>query len=472
MALLVMTLAPARAAVIYSGLQNIGIPTDFNGIYLDLDTGFTRTSESTGWDVNPFFGGLGVANSPAFRPARSGAGTSDPILGLGVGMPVDVARFFSPGYGGSQSHLGTQFTAGQEGYLGFKFTNNAATGTYYGWMRVIFTANAAGAVIKDWAYENAGIAIITARIVQSAASAGAQVVTLSPGSGESFTLGSALTNTGGNINSLVKTGLGTAILTTASNYTGGTTVTGGMLRVNADAALGATGGVTINSGATLQAGSTLTSSRVFTIGSGGGKIDTNGQTVTLAAVTGSTLTKLGTGTLNLNGAQNYRALTTNAGTTNVNGSFTGGTATVNANATTNFWASQTLAALNIGDGAEVTFNESPQNFTYNGSGTLTLTGFLNYATLTTNSGVLNVNGVIGTGSSTVNANATLNFGASQTLAALNIGPGVEVTFGSGLPLAMVLPGDGVLPDVVPEPGTLGLLIVGALGVFGCRPKHA
>ena len=396
-ALLIMTLPPVHAAVIYSSLQNIVIPTDFTGIYLDLDTGFTGTSESTGWDINPFFGGVGVANSPAFQPARIGTGTTDQILGLTVGVTVDVARLFSTGYGGSQSHLGMQFTAGQEGYLGFKFTNNAATGTYYGWMRVSFTANAAGAVIKDWAYENGGTAIVTARVLQSAAVAGAQVVTLSPGTGESFTLGTALTNTGGNINSLVKTGPGAAILTTASSNTGGTTISGGVLRVSADTALGASGGVTINTGATLQAGGTLTSSRVVTLGTGGGKIDTNSQTVTLAVVTGSTLTKLGAGTLNLNGAQNYNTLTTSAGTTNVNGSFTGGTATVNANATT-------------------------------------------------------------------------NFGTSQTLAALNIGPGVEVTFGSGSALAMDFWGDVVASDVVPEPGSLGLLGIGVLGVFGRRRR--
>ena len=69
------------------------------------------------------------------------------------------------------------------------------------------------------------------------------------------------------------------------------------------------------------------------------------------------LTKDGAGTLTLSGAQNYATLNTKAGTTNVTGSFTAGTATVNANATTNFYASQTLAALNIGDGVTVTFGD-------------------------------------------------------------------------------------------------------------------
>lgn len=32
---------PAQSAIIYSGLQNIAIPTDFNGIYIDIDDAST-----------------------------------------------------------------------------------------------------------------------------------------------------------------------------------------------------------------------------------------------------------------------------------------------------------------------------------------------------------------------------------------------------------------------------------------------
>jgi hypothetical protein len=50
----------AHSAIIYSGLQNIAIPTTFDGIYLDVDTGATSTSTIGGWDVNFFFGGIGI----------------------------------------------------------------------------------------------------------------------------------------------------------------------------------------------------------------------------------------------------------------------------------------------------------------------------------------------------------------------------------------------------------------------------
>ena len=80
----------ASGAVIYSGLKNIAIPTGFDGIYLDVDAGTTSTVEFTGWDINPFFGGDGVANSPAFQPARTGTANSDPIIRLNVGDTISA----------------------------------------------------------------------------------------------------------------------------------------------------------------------------------------------------------------------------------------------------------------------------------------------------------------------------------------------------------------------------------------------
>jgi autotransporter-associated beta strand protein len=167
---------------------------------------------------------------------------------------------------------------------------------------------------------------------------------------------------------LTKSGSGTESLSGTNTHTGGTNVTGGVLNVNADAALGASAGaVSISNGATLQAsGAVTTTARTVTLGTGGGTIDTTtGNTVNLDAgstVTGSTLTKAGNGTLILGGTQTYSTLTTSAGTTNVNSALGTGSSTLNANATTNIGASQTLSALNIGAGAVVTFGDGPFAF--------------------------------------------------------------------------------------------------------------
>lgn len=164
--LLPSAFVPAHATTIYSGLQNIPIPTDLVGVYLDIDTGITGFDDNSppaGWDINPFLGGQGVGNGPAFQPARLGAGNDDTLLRLALDDTIDMNRIFSTGYGGSETHLGSQFVSGQEGYLGFRFTTNENAGPYYGWMRVVFTGNTAGAIIEDWAYENDGSAIVAGR---------------------------------------------------------------------------------------------------------------------------------------------------------------------------------------------------------------------------------------------------------------------------------------------------------------------
>lgn len=152
----------ANAAIVYSGVQNIPIATTFDGTYLDVDTATTSTSTITGWDVNFFFGGYGIANSVTFQPVRASTSNMSAVLNLAAGTLVDATSTFSSGEAGSDSHMGAglvQFAPGTDGYIGFKFTTNSSAGPYYGWMRVDLTYNTSGALIKDWAYDNTGIGV-------------------------------------------------------------------------------------------------------------------------------------------------------------------------------------------------------------------------------------------------------------------------------------------------------------------------
>jgi hypothetical protein len=157
----------AHSAVIYSGLQNIPIPTTFTGIYLDLDTAATSSTPSVGWDINPFFGGIGIAGSAAFQPVRLGTGNTDTIRLFANNDLIDSTLMYASGTNGSSDHLGASgnFQAGTEGYIGFRFTKNDSSGPYYGWMRLTLTSNTSGAFIHDWAWENSGIGIQTGSLL-------------------------------------------------------------------------------------------------------------------------------------------------------------------------------------------------------------------------------------------------------------------------------------------------------------------
>ena len=272
---------PAVADVIYSGYQNISIPTNFTGVSLTV----------AGGTINPFFGGVGVANNANFQPVRSGTGGLDPILNLATGTTVDASSYYSSGAGGSQSHLGAgsdQFTARTDGYLGMKLSD-----TNYGWMRVNFTNNTSGAVIKDWAYDNtSGAAITAGNIVQSAPSAGSQIVTLTSDTGKSFTLGTQITNSlgnvGGVINSLTKAGAGNWFITSSHSYTGATNVNAGTLAITGSGSINASSGVNVAAGGRLVYNSSITMTNTLMLSGAGtssrailGGAGTIGSSVTL-----------------------------------------------------------------------------------------------------------------------------------------------------------------------------------------------
>ena len=152
----------SQAAVIYSGLKDFTVTNNFDGIYLDVDAGNLVGIEATGWDINPFFGGEGIANSAAFQPVRTSAGLYAPVVNLAPGQTVGATSMFGSGFNGSGdpvSHVGAslgQFASGAEGYLGFKLTTNASAGPYYGWMRVVLSNTGTTGLIRDWAYDNTG----------------------------------------------------------------------------------------------------------------------------------------------------------------------------------------------------------------------------------------------------------------------------------------------------------------------------
>ena len=321
---------------------------------------------------------------------------------------------------------------------------------------------------------------------------------------------------------LIKAGSGTMEIQNAAgpDYTGNTQVSAGTLLVTQPAALSGylTGKVSVLSGATLAvradvAGEQWTATELaglvatgsFASGSSVG-IEVNTGTFTYATNLGTTqtakgLVKSGAGTLSLTGANTFTGNTRVTGGTlalgNVNAlqsstldTSGGGSVTFTAagNQTYNLGGLKGGGLLNaganslrVGSNGESTVSTggiTAAALTKEGAGTLTLTGPQNYATLTTTAGAgaTIVNTAIGTGTTAVVANGNIRFGTvSQRFASLTIGAGAKVTFTSGVASFADEDGKGAAfggAVAVPEPGALGLLLVGALGLVAARRRHS
>ncbi|OAT15581.1 type V secretory pathway adhesin [Buttiauxella gaviniae ATCC 51604] len=111
---------------------------------------------------------------------------------------------------------------------------------------------------------------------------------------------------------LVKTDLGTLVLSGGNTYTGGTVINGGVVSIADDANLGdIAGGVTLNDG-TLRITDNLATTRAITTGDVGGTVDvaTDKAVTLLTGVSGTGgLTKQGTGELQLTQASTYAGAT-------------------------------------------------------------------------------------------------------------------------------------------------------------------
>ena len=241
---------------------------------------------------------------------------------------------------------------------------------------------------------------------------------------------------------LTKSGAGTLTLNQANTYSGVTTIAQGTLKASSIVVSGgqsnlgnATSAVILGSateqGTLSYTGASATYVRGFDVQLGGGTIEvtTAGQTLTLA--TGAIASGTDT-SLTIRGA----------GHTTI-------TAGVNLGGTSGALTKDGTGLLNINSGAQT------------------------YKTLTASfgAGTTNVNvALTAVGGTDVVADANLKFGSvSQTLNSLTIGSGVTVTFTSGIAAGAFSSG-GKAAALVPEPGTLGLLLVGALSALGRRRR--
>ena len=249
---------------------------------------------------------------------------------------------------------------------------------------------------------------------------------------------------------LTKAGAGTWVLGGANTYTGLTTVANGTLSINGVDAT-ASNPQALGENPSVALGVAATSSGILSYTGGTGTL---AKAVSVLGNGSDALQNNGAGVLTLSGGitgSNTTLTISGTGETTVASAFA-----VNLDAASGALIKDGAGILNIDSGAQT------------------------YKTLTTTAGAgtTNVNvALTATGGTDVVANAKLRFGSvSQTLSSLTIGAGSTVIFTSGVASGAFSGGGGKGAAfggtaAVPEPGTLGLLLVGALGVLNRRRRQ-
>jgi len=155
------TALPMQASIIYSGTQNLVVPNDENGVYLNVETDASAGFPFDDNDLN-FWADLSsnlrlnqsTTNNFKFDQPSGYVGAGLLVTNLASGATIDASSTFG------QAVNATMATFSGLGFVGFRFIA-ADNQLHYGWIRV--DANTGGtfpATLIDWAYDgtpNAGI---------------------------------------------------------------------------------------------------------------------------------------------------------------------------------------------------------------------------------------------------------------------------------------------------------------------------
>jgi hypothetical protein len=166
--LLLFAHAQTQAGVVCSPMTNLDVPATTEGVYLNLITGTSGTTEASvpGFDINIY---AAASTNPSGQmkfywgpESTGGAGVAsigDAYAVLGPNVTIGPGSTFTrAAFTGDTS----AWQAGTTGFLGMRFRDEGSATIVYGWLALTTTAPLGfPAMIEGWCHEDSGAEIVT-----------------------------------------------------------------------------------------------------------------------------------------------------------------------------------------------------------------------------------------------------------------------------------------------------------------------
>lgn len=163
-----MLTSTSAFAAIVCNTTPISVPSNISGVYLNLVTGVTGTSDATvpGWDANPYNNKAGLTFfSPDDGSGLVGNSTEPPDGGTAAVVASGTEIGPASSYTGAFQTSGINFQVGGTLFAGIRFVNEATATTNYGWLELTTTAtDGFPATINRYCYQNDGTSIVAGTV--------------------------------------------------------------------------------------------------------------------------------------------------------------------------------------------------------------------------------------------------------------------------------------------------------------------
>ncbi len=166
----VLAFAPAAQAIpVVSTAANVAVPFTTQGIYINVVTGASGPSTTSGWDINPWGSATSTSALNFFNPAAPTGGVYaisavGQVASLALGTVIGPATTFGSGQA-TTTAASSPWVLNSLNYFGFRLLNEANGQVHFGYGSMLIGSSLQTRTVQNlWFESTPGVAITVAAI--------------------------------------------------------------------------------------------------------------------------------------------------------------------------------------------------------------------------------------------------------------------------------------------------------------------